>query len=65
MLVEVEEKKFFGLIKKAVSEVFDEKMLDLKLSLIPLANDEDMEEVRNLFHSPDKYKNQEYVKVDI
>lgn len=65
MMVEVEEKQFYGLIKKAVSEVFDEKMLDLKLSLIPLADDEEMEEVKSLFHSPDKYKNQEYVKVDL
>jgi len=63
MHLTVDEKKLYLLIKKAVSEVIAEKLKELKLEIIPYADDAEMEEIKTIFESPEKYKNQKFTKL--
>ena len=58
MVVQVDENKMYEMIKKAVAEVFEEKLEKLKLQLIPYADDNEMEEINSLFGDPTKHKGQ-------
>ncbi|MDR4498960.1 MAG: hypothetical protein MRK02_13740 [Candidatus Scalindua sp.] len=65
MEVTLDEKKLYQLVKKAVSEVMDEKLKNLKLEMISYAEEKEMEEMKEIFETPEKYKNQEYVEHDL
>ena len=65
MEVTLDEKKLYQLVKKAVSEAMDEKLKNLKLEMISYAEDKEMEEIKEIFETPEKYKNQEYVEQDL
>jgi len=60
----ITEKRLYKLIKQAVSESLDEKLLQLKLAMLPEADDEEMEEIEKLFGKPEKYTNQEIFYVE-
>ncbi|MBU2461965.1 hypothetical protein KKH65_03705 [bacterium] len=62
MELNIEEKKFYQLIKMAVSEVVEENLKRLKLGLIPPASERDMEETKGVFGKPEKYKDYEFIK---
>ncbi|MBU1261609.1 hypothetical protein KKG61_01655 [bacterium] len=62
MELNIEEKKFYQLIKMAVSEVVEENLKRLKLGLIPPASERDMEEIKEVFGKPEKYKDYEFIK---
>lgn len=64
MDTQVDETKMYELIKRAVSEVFEEKLEKLKLELIPYVDDSEMEEINSLFGDPTKYESQDFVKAD-
>ncbi len=64
MDVQVDETKMYELIKRAVAEVFEEKLEKLKLELIPYVDDGEMEEINSLFGDPAKYESQDVVKAD-
>ena len=40
-----------------------EKITELKLNLIPYADDEEMQEIDNIFEEPENYQNQEFDEV--
>lgn len=61
----IDEEKFYQLIKKAVSEAMEENIIKLKLSLIPYVEDDEMKEIEEIFGDPEKYKDQEFVKLDL
>ena len=52
MDTQVDETKMYELIKRAVSEVFEEKLEKLKLEFIPYVDDSEMEEINSLFGDP-------------
>jgi len=64
-LTSVEEKKLYKLIKKAVVEALDENLQRLKLELVPYVEKGEMEEIKKLFGTPKKYKNQKFVEQDL
>ena len=64
MKLTVDEKKLYQLVKKALSEVMEENLKKLKLGLIPYVQDEEMEEIEEIFGKPEKYKKQEFIKQD-
>ncbi|MEK7400071.1 MAG: hypothetical protein AAB116_24265 [Candidatus Poribacteria bacterium] len=65
MELAMDEEKLYQLIKKAVSEVMEENLVKLKLSLIPYVEDDEMKEIEEIFGDPEKYKDQEFVKLDL
>jgi hypothetical protein len=65
MELRIDEEKFYQLIKKAVSEAMEENIIKLKLSLIPYVEDDEMKEIEEIFGDPEKYKDQEFVKLDL
>ena len=65
MDTQVGETKMYEMIKKAVAEVFEEKLEKLKLALIPYANDNEMKEINSLFGNPDKYESQDFEEADL
>lgn len=64
MDAQIDETKMYEMIKRAVSEVFEENLEKLKLALIPYANDSEMEEINSLFGDPTKYESQDFVKAE-
>ena len=64
MELRIDEEKFYQLIKKAVSEAMEENIIKLKLSLIPYVEDDEMKEIEEIFGGSEKYKDQEFVKLD-
>lgn len=65
MHVHIDEEKFYGIVKRAVSEVVKEEMTKFRLQLIPYINDEEMKEINEMFVSPEKYENQEFEELEI
>jgi len=61
----IDEEKFYQLIKKAVSEAMEENLIKLKLSMIPYVEDDEMNEIAEIFGDPEKYKDQQFVKLDL
>jgi hypothetical protein len=53
------EKEIYHLIKQAVAETFDEKLLQLKLALIPEVDSEENRELEAMFPNPEQYLNEE------
>lgn len=62
MDAQVGETRMYEMIKKAVAEVFEEK---LKLALIPYADDNEMKEIDALFSNPTKYESQDFEEADL
>jgi hypothetical protein len=58
METKIEEKKLYSLIKKAVDEALRDNLRKLKLSMIPCCDDDEIKEIKAIFCSPKKYKNQ-------
>ncbi|MBS4016413.1 MAG: hypothetical protein KGZ86_08285 [Candidatus Latescibacteria bacterium] len=58
METKIEEKKLYTLIKKAVDEALRDNLKKIKLSMIPCCDDEEIKEIKSIFGSPAKYKNQ-------
>ena len=60
MDAQVGKTRMYEMIKKAVAEVFEEKLEKLKLELIPYADNSEMEEINSIFGDPKKYENQDF-----
>ena len=54
----------FELIKKAVSEALDDKITQLKLSMIPFVSNEEMREIEEELGSPEDYQDHDFIEVD-
>ncbi|GAI94331.1 unnamed protein product [marine sediment metagenome] len=65
MDAQFDEIKMYEVVKKAVAEVFDEKLEKLKLELIPYADDSEMEEINAIFGDPKKYENQDFEATEL
>ena len=65
MEVTIKNQDLYLLMKRAVSEVLDEKLDTVKLALIPQADDEENKLMDEIFGTPEKYAEQEYVKVEL
>ena len=65
MELRIDEEKFYQIIKKAVSEAMEENLIKLKLSLIPYVDDDEMKEIEEIFGDPEKYKDQQFIKLDL
>jgi len=63
MEVKISNEQLLKVIKKAVSEVFDEKLSHLKLKMIPYVDDNEMKEIEEIFGSPKKLKNQKFLSL--
>lgn len=61
----VQERKLRKIIKQAVSEALGEKIENLKLSLLPYVSDKEMDEIRKIFGSLEKYKSQEFKRIKL
>ncbi|MCK4761363.1 MAG: hypothetical protein KAW12_04125 [Candidatus Aminicenantes bacterium] len=61
----MEEKQLHVIIKQAVDEAFKENITRLKVAMIPTVDDEEMDEIRDLFGNPGDYESQEFSKIDI
>ncbi len=64
MDAQVGKTRMYEMVKKAVAEVFEEKLGKLKLELIPYADDSEMEEINSLFGDPKKYENQDFEETE-
>ena len=62
MEITIEEKKLYEMIKKAVSEVISDNFEKLKMELIPYASNKEMDEIKEIFGFPKKYKNQQFIE---
>ena len=60
----IAEQKLYELIKRAVAETLDEKLLKLKLAMLPQADDEEMAIIDELFESPEHYADDELIYVE-
>lgn len=58
METKIENKKLYSLIKKAVNEAMQRNLKRIKISMIPCCDDEEIKEIKAIFGSPKKYKNQ-------
>jgi len=65
MDAQVNETRMYEMVKKAVAEVFDEKLEKLKLELIQYADDSEMEEINSIFGDPKKYENQDFEETEL
>ncbi len=65
MDTQVDETRMYEMVKKAVAEVFDEKLEKLKLELIPYADDSEMEEINSIFGDPKNYENQDFEETEL
>lgn len=52
-------------LKGVVREVIQEEMLKLKLSLLPLVSDREMEEINRELGNPDKYEEEDFETLDL
>jgi len=64
MNTQIDETRVYEMVKKAVAEVFEEKLEKLKLELIPYVNDSEMEEINSIFGDPKKYENQDFEETE-
>ncbi len=64
MDTQIDETRMYEMVKKAVAEVFEEKLEKLKLELIPYVNDSEMEEINSIFGDPKKYENQDFEETE-
>ncbi len=65
MNITVKDKKLRTMIKQAVSEALEENIEKLKLGLIPHVSDKEMSEIRKICGSPERYKSQEFKRIDL
>ncbi len=65
MDTQINETRMYEMVKKAVAEVFEEKLEKLKLELIPYVNDSEMEEINSIFGDPKKYENQDFEETEL
>lgn len=65
MDTQVDETKMYEMVKKAVTEVFEEKLEEFKLALIPYADNNEMKEINSLFGNPAKYESQDFEEADL
>ena len=61
----VSEQKIYEIVKRTVKEVMDEKLLEIRLSLIPEVDENEMRLIEKEIGEPAKYKKEDYVKVDL
>ena len=55
----------YELLKKAVAEVFDEKIAELKLHLIPTVSDEEQKEIEEIFGEKNDMEDEVFYEVDL
>jgi 20S proteasome alpha/beta subunit len=60
----LKKEEVFELMKKAVSEAFDDKITQLKLSIIPYVSNQEMDEIIEEFGSPDDFIDNDFIEVD-
>ncbi|MFH0991061.1 MAG: hypothetical protein V1799_13715 [bacterium] len=64
MTIQIDDEKLFELVKKAVSEVIEERIVEFKLQHLPVADNEEVEEIRTIFGSPEIYRKQNFKRID-
>ncbi len=62
MEMKIEEKKLYGLIKKAVNESFQKYLQKMRIALIPYVDDKETKEIGEIFGTAEKYRNQTFVR---
>lgn len=65
MEIQVDETKMYKMVRKAVAEVFEEKLEEFKLALIPYADNNEMKEINSLFGNTAKYESQDFEEADL
>ncbi len=65
MGVRMTDEKLYNIVKRAVEEVFSEKLIEMRLAMIPEADEEEMREIENKVGDPSKYHDEEYTEVDL
>lgn len=53
------------MLKGVVREVIQDEMLKLKLSLLPIVSDQEMEEINREVGDPQKYEKEEFETLEI
>ena len=53
------------MLRGVVREVIQEELLKLKLSLLPMVSDMEMEEINRDLGSPEKYEEEEFESFDL
>ncbi|GBE54319.1 MAG TPA: hypothetical protein ENH28_02935 [Euryarchaeota archaeon] len=61
----VSEEKLFDIVKKAVNEVITVEMAKLRLQLIPYVDNAEMGEIKEIFGSPEKYRDEEFEELEL
>ena len=59
------EEKIYKIVRKAVEDVLDEKLIELRLALIPEVDDVEMADIEKSIGEPGKFKDYDYDDVDL
>ena len=65
MEANVSEERMYEIVKRAIEEVMDKKLLEIRLSLIPEVDENEMRALEKEIGEPEDYKKDDYVKVDL
>ena len=65
MEANLSEERIYEIVKRAIEEVMDEKLLEIRLSLIPEVDENEMLAIEKEIGKPEDYKKGDYVKVDL
>ena len=65
MEANVSEERMYEIVKRAIEEVMDKKLLEIRLSLIPEVDENEMRALEKEIGKPEDYKKDDYVKVDL
>jgi hypothetical protein len=60
MIINIDDKKLYDAIKMAVSDVIKKEIAKLRLQMIPYVDDDEMEEIKEMFGNPKKHKNSNF-----
>lgn len=59
-MVQMDVNQLKGMLEGVVREVIQEEILKLKLSLLPMVSDKEMDEINREVGDPDKYEAEEF-----
>lgn len=65
MIINIDDKKLYDAIKRAVSDVIKKEIAKLRLQMILYVDDDEMEEINEMFGSPKKHKNSDFKEFNI
>lgn len=64
-VVQMDSEHLKAMLRGVVREVFQDEILKLKISLLPMVSDGEMSDIINVAGSPKKYENEEFDTLEL